>query len=75
VAALKVEGTVRSSRFSSVSRKLRRRGIWGRGRTEEDLQNFRKERHMVDLLLESSLPYNGGVSSGAQTERWGMPGR
>jgi hypothetical protein len=36
---------------------------------------FNTECHMGDLLLENRLPYNGGVSPGAQTERWGMPGR
>jgi hypothetical protein len=30
---------------------------------------------MVDLPLENDLPYNGRVFPGAQTERWGMPGR
>jgi hypothetical protein len=30
---------------------------------------------MGNILWETSLPYNGGVGPGAQTERWGMPGR
>src|SRR6516225_8676927 len=72
VAALKVDGTRRSSSCSSLSRIVRRRGACGRGLAEADFQSFSTECHIVDLPLENGLLYNGGVFPGAQTERWGM---
>src|ERR1022692_5307412 len=77
VAALKVEGAVRSSRCSTKRRVLRFAGCGRRLRESPDFIDANKEwNHIVNLLSRAGLRYNAGAGSPAgRLSARGRPGR